>query len=158
MAGASGQRAQRARAAPSPSSCRSNPREQIAGPPYHAVPPSSFTSVQPTFLIVGRFQREYILPPSGPPLLDSPGGDLLYAAGGLAVWEKDIGLLARVSEDLPRQWLRSIEERGFDTRGIRILPETLDMRYFAAYADFDHASQTSPVAHFARRQMTFPKA
>ncbi|MGE5251274.1 MAG: carbohydrate kinase family protein [Bacteroidota bacterium] len=114
--------------------------------------------MQPTFVIVGRFQREYILPASGQPMLDSPGGDLLYAAGGLAVWEKDIGLIARVSEDLPRQWLRSIDERGFDTRGIHILPEVLDMRYFVAYTDFEHASQATPVAHFARRQMTFPKA
>jgi sugar/nucleoside kinase (ribokinase family) len=112
----------------------------------------------PSFVIAGRFQREYILPASGQPLLDSPGGDLLYAAGGLAAWEKEIGLLARVSEDLPRQWLRNLETRGFDTRGIRILPESLDMRYFAAYTDFEHGNQNSPVSHFARRQMTFPKA
>ena len=114
--------------------------------------------MQPSFVVAGRVCREYILPASGEPRLDSPGGPLLYAAGGLAVWEKDIGLLARVSEDLPRQWLRNIEERGFDIRGIRILPEMLDMRYFAAYNDFDRGSQNSPVAHFARRQMTFPKA
>jgi sugar/nucleoside kinase (ribokinase family) len=112
----------------------------------------------PTFVIAGRFQREYILPVSGPPLLDSPGGSLLYAAGGLGVWEQEIGLLSRVGEDLPRQWLQKIESRGFDTSGIRILPESPDMRYFAAYTDFEHGNQNSPVSHFARRQMTFPKA
>lgn len=114
--------------------------------------------MHPAFVVAGRFYREYILPPLGEPLLDSPGGPLLYTAGGMAVWERNIGLLARVSEDLPRQWLKRIEERGLDVRGIRILPEVLDMRYFAAYSDLDHPSQTSPVAHFARRQMTFPKA
>ncbi len=114
--------------------------------------------MQPTFVIAGRFQREYILPPVGQPLLDSPGGDLLYAAGGLAVWERGIGLLGKVDEDLPRQWLHTLEENGFDIRGINILPQSLDLRAFLAYSDFEHRSQNNPVAHFARREMTFPKA
>ncbi|HEY6074552.1 MAG TPA: carbohydrate kinase family protein [Anaerolineales bacterium] len=112
----------------------------------------------PSFVVAGRFQREYILPSSGPPLLDAPGGNVLYAAAGLAIWESAIGLLSRVSEDLPRTWLKDLEKHGFDTRGIRILPGSLDMRYFAAYTDFEHGSETSPVSHFARREMTFPKA
>ncbi len=37
--------------------------------------------MQPTFVIAGKLSREYILPHSGPPLLDSPGGSLLYTAG-----------------------------------------------------------------------------
>jgi len=114
--------------------------------------------MEPTFVIAGRFQREYILPPVGQPLLDSPGGDLLYAAGGLAVWDKNIGLLSKVGEDTPHQWMRNLEERGFDTRGINILPQSLDLRSFIAYSDFEHRSQNSPVSHFARREMTFPKA
>lgn len=114
--------------------------------------------MEPTFVIAGRFQREYILPPVGQPLLDSPGGDLLYAAGGLAVWDRNIGLLSKAGEDLPRQWLRGLEERGLDVRGINILPQNLDLRAFIAYSDFEHRSQNSPVAHFARREMTFPKA
>jgi ribokinase len=112
----------------------------------------------PSYVVAGRFHREYILPASGTPLLDAPGGDLLYAAGGLAVWDRDIGLVARVSEDLPRKWLKDLEAHGFDTGGIRIMSGSLDMRYFAAYTDFEHGSETSPVSHFARREMTFPKA
>lgn len=114
--------------------------------------------MQPSFVIAGRFQREYILPAAGAPLLDVPGGDLLYAAAGLAVWEKEIGLLSRVGEDLPRQWLKDLEALGFNTGGIRILPGSFDMRYFIAYTDFEHGSEASPVQHFARREMTFPKA
>ena len=48
----------------------------------------------PNFIIAGRLSREYILPPLGNPLLDSPGGNLLYAAGGLAVWDSKAGLIA----------------------------------------------------------------
>ena len=114
--------------------------------------------MEPNFVIAGRFAREYILPPVGQPLLDALGGDLLYAAGGLALWEASIGLIGRVGEDLPRQWLRDLQTRGVDTRGIKVLPQSLDLRTFIAYNDFEHRSQSSPVSHFARREMTFPKA
>ncbi len=117
-------------------------------------------TTRPTFVIAGKLNREYILPPSGQPLLDSPGGSLLYAAGGLAVWDANAGLIARVREDYPRQWLRNLEERGFDTNGIRALRELqdVDMRAFIAFTDSNERSYSNAVSHFARRQLTFPKS
>jgi len=116
--------------------------------------------MQPTFVIAGKLNREYILPPSGQPLLDSPGGSLLYAAGGLAVWNTNAGLLGRVGEDYPHQWVRDFEERGFDTRGIRTLRElqNVDLRTFVAFTDFNERSYSNAVSHFARRQLAFPKS
>ena len=117
--------------------------------------------MQPTFVIAGKLNREYILPPSGQPLLDSPGGSLLYTAGGLSVWgDATAGLLGRVGEDYPRQWLRDLEERGFDTRGIRILRElqNTDLRSFVAFTDSNERSYSNAVSHFARRQLAFPKS
>lgn len=114
----------------------------------------------PTFAIAGKLTREYLLPPMGAPLLDSPGGNLLYVTGGLAVWDSSIGLIARVNEEYPREWLGDLEKRGFDIRGIRIHPElqTADFRSFIAYTDKNERSHSSAVSHFARRQLTFPKA
>jgi sugar/nucleoside kinase (ribokinase family) len=83
------------------------------------------TSNPPAYVIAGRFKREYILPASGPVILDAPGGSLLYAAGGMAVWDRDIGLLTRVGEDLPRQWLRDLERHGFNTQGEMTVPKSL---------------------------------
>lgn len=118
----------------------------------------------PRFVLAGILQREYLLPPLGRPLLDAPGGSLLYAVGGLRLWEEEsplgmeIGLVGRVGEDYPRAWLRDFEARGFDTRGIRILPATLDLRSFRAYSNSLEVSLDNPVAHFARRGLPFPKA
>jgi len=114
----------------------------------------------PTFAIAGKLNREYLLPPTGTPLLDTPGGNLLYAAAGLAVWDSSIGLIARVNEDYPHEWLGELEHRGFDIRGIRIHPELgqADLRSFIAYTDKNERSHSSAVSHFARRQLTFPKA
>lgn len=118
--------------------------------------------MNPAFVIAGKLTREYVLPPLGNPLIDSPGGNLLYAAGGLAVWDANVnaGLLGRVSEDYPHQWLHDLEKRGFDIRGIRTLhdPQKIDHRSFIAYADSNERSYSSAVSHFTRRQLTFPKA
>ncbi|MCQ3938221.1 MAG: hypothetical protein DPW18_14410 [Chloroflexi bacterium] len=113
----------------------------------------------PLFAIAGRLTREYLLPPVGNPILDAPGGNLLYAAGGLAVWDSSAALIARVDKEYPREWLESLEARGFDIRGIRTLQEEhLDLRSFIAYNGMSERSASNAVSHFARRQMTFPKS
>lgn len=114
--------------------------------------------MEPSFILVGRLTRDYLLPPSGQPLLDSPGGDLLHAAGGLAVWDRRIGLVGRVGEDYSRAWLKDFETRGFDVQGIRIQAGALDQRAFLAYSEQFEVSLVNPVSHFARRGVPFPKA
>lgn len=110
-----------------------------------------------THVIVGGIRREYILPPAGNPLLDAPGGSALYACGGLLTWANAVGLVARVGEDYPRAWLQSIEGRGVDIRGVKVSPQSIDLRDFVAYdADFELV-RGSPVSQFARRNLPFPK-
>ncbi|HUE98167.1 MAG TPA: carbohydrate kinase family protein [Anaerolineales bacterium] len=114
--------------------------------------------MEPQFLVFGQLTREYLLPPVGPPQLDMPGGGLLYAAAGLRVWEAEIGLVGRVGNDYPREWLNICMARGLDTSGIRILAKDMDIREFVAYTESFEASRINPVSHFARREMTFPKS
>ncbi len=113
--------------------------------------------MEPTYVIVGRITREYILPSIGQPLLDVAGGSVLYAAGGLMVWDEGAGLLARVGEDFPRPWLKAIEARGIDISGVIILQQSLDLRAFHAYNEKLEVMHGPPVAQFARRELTFPK-
>lgn len=91
-------------------------------------------------------------------MLDIPGGSLMYAGAGLAIWEAGVGLIGRVGEDYPQEWLQSIASLGFETRGIHILPEAVDLRYFASYPDSDTTVTENPVAHFARLSHPYPKA
>jgi len=142
----------------------------------------------PAFLFAGRLQRDYLLPEEGRPQLDIPGGSLLYAAAGLAGWEMDgkVGLLARAGEDYPEEWLHSFQSHGWDTRGIHILAEALDVRYFraalpggggsggsrnnpvvpplssgsggGATLGEERVSHRNPVSHFARLGLPFPKS
>lgn len=114
----------------------------------------------PTFALAGKLTREYLLPPSGSPRLDSPGGSLLYAAGGLSVWEPSIALISKVNRDYPREWVDGLRQRGLHVGGIYADPESeqADLRSFIAYTESHERSHTNAVSHFARREMTFPKS
>ena len=115
------------------------------------------STVPPVYLMFGRLTRMFLLPPHGRPQLDTPGGNLLYAAAGLSLWESPIGLVSRVGEDYPHTWLAQFRQRGLDTRGIRILPEALDLRQFLAFTELHSRHTDNPVAYFARRELPFPK-
>jgi ribokinase len=114
--------------------------------------------MNPEFLVFGLLTREYLLPATGEPRLDAPGGNLLYAAAGVKVWEPSVGLVGRVGDDYPREWLEDCARHGFDTSGIRIVSKKLDLRDFVTYTETLEASHINPITHFARRGMTFPKS
>ena len=118
------------------------------------------SSAVPRFLVAGRLTRDYIVFPSGKPLLDVPGGNALYAAIGLLLWEPDPppAIIARVGEDYPQEWLDEFTHCGLDVRGVRVLPEAVDLRSFSALVDRSTRTVDEPVAHFARLGLPFPKA
>lgn len=113
----------------------------------------------PRFVIAGRLLREYVILPSNQVLEDVPGGNSLYAAVGLAIWEPDPSpaVVARVGEDYPPDWLEEFSRRGLDTRGIQVLPQEIDLRYFTVYASRRERSSDDPVSHYARLGQPFPK-
>ena len=86
----------------------------------------------PRFLVAGQLTRDYVILPSGETLLDVPGGNALYAAIGVALWENDPppAIVARVGEDYPQDWLAQFERVGLDIHGVRVLPEGVDVRAF----------------------------
>lgn len=110
------------------------------------------------FIIAGQLRRNYVVTTQNKALLDIPGGGLLYAAAGASVWESGIGLIGRAGEDYPQEWLAEMALRGFDTRGIHILPEAVDLRHFVAYPDSETKTTDNPVSHFARLGLPYPKS
>ena len=111
------------------------------------------------YIIAGQLRRDFAILPSGQAILDVMGGNLLYSAVGLAIWEPDSfpGLVARVGDDYPPHWVAECEQRGFDVRGIRLLPEPIDTRSFYIYIDRNMRLVDDPVAHFGRLGLNFPK-
>jgi sugar/nucleoside kinase (ribokinase family) len=118
------------------------------------------SSAVPRFLVAGRLTRDYIVFQSREPLLDVPGGNTLYAAIGLLLWEPDPppAIIARVGEDYPQEWLDEFSRRGLNVHGVHVLPEAVDLRSFTAFVDRSTRAVDEPVAHFARLGLPFPKA
>ncbi len=112
----------------------------------------------PRYVLLGQLRRDYILPLSGRPRLDIPGGNVLYAAAGLSIWDSSMGIVARVGEDYPRAWLADFSEAGLNTRGVRILPHALDVRSFYAFTEGGVTHTDNPVGHFAQRALSFPRS
>jgi sugar/nucleoside kinase (ribokinase family) len=114
----------------------------------------------PRFLVAGQLTRDYILFPTGEAFLDTPGGNALYAAVGLAVWEPDPppAIIARVGEDYPAEWLADFARHGLDMRGVKVMPQAVDVRSFTAFLDRNTRVNDDPVANFARLGLAFPKS
>ena len=110
----------------------------------------------PRFVIAGCLNRDFLLPISGSPQINILGGNLTYTAVGLNLWGGSGGLLARVGEDYPRDWLDQLKSLGFDLSGIRLLSTPLDLRRFLAHEDRSTAYTQNPIQHFASRRLAFP--
>lgn len=113
----------------------------------------------PHFLIAGRLRRDYYITPAGQAQLDVPGGNLLYTTIGLMIWEADSppGMMARVGEDYPQEWLEDFARHGLDTRGIHVLPQPIELRSVFGYDEYMKYKAEDPVAQFAKAGILFPR-
>jgi sugar/nucleoside kinase (ribokinase family) len=110
------------------------------------------------FLIAGHLRRDFIISANGETYFDQPGGNLLYAASGMAVWEESIGLIGRIGEDYPQIWLNQLEQYGFDCRGIKVVPDSLDLRYFRSYMNDGPVRSEHIISKFSSLDIPFPKS
>jgi sugar/nucleoside kinase (ribokinase family) len=113
----------------------------------------------PRSIFIGQLRRETLILPGNQVLLDVPGGNVVYAAVGHLGWEADSspGIVARVGEDYPQTWLQDFSKRGLDIRGVRVLPEAIDLRSFSVYVDRTTRISDDPVRYFAQLGLPFPK-
>jgi sugar/nucleoside kinase (ribokinase family) len=114
----------------------------------------------PRNILAGQLRRDFVVLPDGGIHLDVPGGNLLYAATGLAIWEPSPppGIVSRVGEDFPEEWIKDFSKRGFNTQGINVLPEPVDLRSFYAYRDPTQRIYEDPMTYFSSIEQPFPKA
>ena len=112
--------------------------------------------MHPKYLVAGPLQRDFVIQSDGRSRLDFIGGAGAFAAAGMAIWGGPIGLLSRVGEDYPREWLHDLSHHQIDTRGVKIIPEIMDLRSFYGYTEPDEFETANPVKHFARHSIPFP--
>jgi hypothetical protein len=115
----------------------------------------------PSVLVFGQIMRDYIITPQKKVFADQPGGNILYAAEGVKVWQEKnskIGLISRVGKDFNPEWIESIESKGYFIEGITHMDEEIDLRYFRGYSDLRTYSTIDPIKHFSLEKFKFPKS
>ena len=114
----------------------------------------------PKFVFVGKLNRDFFITADQKAISDTLGGNLPYAAVGFKLWEDSLppGLMARVGEDYPEKWLDDLENHNFDTKGITILPQAVDVRNFYIYSDKATRLTGDPIPYYSKLGIPFPKA
>lgn len=108
------------------------------------------------YAVVGTLREDYYLTLSGEAHLHQMGGSALYAAVGARIWSPAVGLVSRVGENYPGEWLKALEAKAFDLRGVTRLPGSHDLRNFYAYLSAEERAETDPAAYFARVGQPLP--
>jgi sugar/nucleoside kinase (ribokinase family) len=101
-------------------------------------------------IILGPLRSEYHILPNRTVCSGILGGPAAYAATGYRIWSPDpVGIVARVGDSFPTDWLNRLSGHGFRTDGIRRLAEPQPWIGFRAYENWRLHSETEPHRWFA---------
>ncbi len=88
---------------------------------------------------------------------NQPGGGLLYAASGHALFNKNIGLIGKTSLDFLSKFWSDLEKLGADLRGITITSNCQSDQHYYRITSRDSWETTLLLRHFAELGYTIPK-
>ena len=109
------------------------------------------------FLAVGQIHNEFIIDLNGRVANNLVGGPVVYTAASISHWGGTVGLISGVGSDFPETWKDELMTKGIDTRGVRTLPQELDLRAFFAYVSPMKTITDNPVAVFSAKGLPLPK-
>jgi sugar/nucleoside kinase (ribokinase family) len=112
--------------------------------------------VLPRYLAVGGLRIDYIITADQQVHLREMGGNAIFAAVGARIWAADVGIVSRVGENYPAEWLERLSAAGLTVAGVHQVPGWQDMRTFYAYLDRETRDDTEPARHFARIGLRLP--
>jgi sugar/nucleoside kinase (ribokinase family) len=114
----------------------------------------------PRDIFIGELRHEFLLSIDDKTVQDTPGGNVLYAAAGFKIWEKDQvpGICARVGEDYHQNLLEEFRDWGINTEGIVILPRDLDLRVCYIQSGNQAKDVKDAVPYFSQVGLAVPPA
>ncbi|MDQ3491836.1 MAG: carbohydrate kinase family protein [Chloroflexota bacterium] len=72
------------------------------------------------------------------------GGNALYAAAGIAIWERSVGIVTRAGSDYPNECLQAFEDEGISLGGVRRIIERPGLHVAFAYRPDGSRSRDLP--------------
>jgi sugar/nucleoside kinase (ribokinase family) len=110
----------------------------------------------PQYFTAGGLRVDYLITPHQQVHLRQIGGNAVYSAVGARIWADQVGILSRVGDNYPREWLNRLERAGIGTQGVRRVAGRHDMRTFYAYLDLETRVDSDPARHFAALGKSLP--
>jgi len=77
--------------------------------------------MSPDLVCLGNLIVDDVVFADGTTRMGEPGGAMLYAALGAALWDQRVAIVAPLGDDYPARTLHALEERGVDLSGLRPL-------------------------------------
>jgi ribokinase len=110
----------------------------------------------PRYLTAGGLRIDYLITADQRVHMREMGGNAIFAAVGARIWGADVGVVSRVGENYPSEWLERLAAAGLGIEGVRVVGGQHDMRTFYAYLDRETRDDTEPARHFARIGVPMP--
>lgn len=108
-------------------------------------------------IIAGHLHRETIINLDGQVFIDLPGGNLAYTSTAYHFWTQGAGLISRVSEDYPEEYIKKFRAIGFDVSGIQRSNLSLESRAFFALINEEDFDNQNPIKYFSKLKIPLPK-
>src|SRR3984893_7678995 len=80
--------------------------------------PRPYPATLPRVIVVGNLTIDDVVLPDGTTRMSSVGGNSLYTALGVRIWQPRVGLVTRRGEDFPRDLTAVLHSLGVATDGI----------------------------------------
>ena len=104
----------------------------------------------PELIVCGSLTLDNVVTADGALLPRGPGGNVVYAALGAALWGSRVGLVSRAGADFPEAFLSMLAARGLDIAGITRLSAPHGMNVAFAYDADGSRVRAFPPATMAR--------
>lgn len=108
------------------------------------------------YVALGGLRTDYVIAAEGQVSLGQHGGNAIYAAAGMRPWAEGVGIVGRVGNNFPQDWLTDAQAAGLDLSGVHRLPTWQETRTFYAYLPDGRREDTDPARHFAALGLPLP--
>lgn len=109
-------------------------------------------------IMAGQLHRETIINLDGQIFIDQLGGNLAYTCTAYYLWSEGAGLISRIDEDYPQEFIEKLQALGPNISGIQRTSQSLESRAFFALINEENFDDQNPIKYFSKLKMPLPKS
>lgn len=110
-----------------------------------------------TTIICGTIQRETIINYDDQLSLDRPGGHALYSASGYLLFDKPVGIVAKVNNDFLDLFGHNLQQKGFDLQGVSLSTCPINAQQYYRITSQNKWETTNIKRHFYELGFDIPR-